>query len=121
MHAAMACAASASRDSSSHAKHHVEAQRLAGLIADPEDRGLQSDVHDDFGVVLAATLTVLGLLIGFTFSMAVGRYDKRISAEEVEANAIGTAYVRADLLPRPKRQAFARCSLATSIIELRSM
>ena len=53
----------------------------------------------DFGVVLGATLTLLGLLIGFSFSMAVSRYDQRKNFEEAEANAIGTEYVRADLLP----------------------
>jgi hypothetical protein len=35
---------------------------------------------------------------GFTFSMAVGRYDRRNTYEETEANAIGTEYLRADLL-----------------------
>lgn len=60
---------------------------------------LAEDLHDDFGVVLAATLTLLGLIIGFTFSMANTRYDMRKTYEEAEANAIGTEYVRADLLP----------------------
>ena len=50
--------------------------------------------------VQAAALTLLGLIIGFSFSMATGRYDLRKSYEEAEANAIGTEYVRADLLPR---------------------
>jgi hypothetical protein len=54
---------------------------------------------EDFNLVLGATLTLLGLLIGFAFSMAVGRYDQRKNYEEEEANAIGTEYVRADLLP----------------------
>ena len=51
-----------------------------------------------FGIVEGATLTLLGLIVGFTFSMAVGRYDQRKNLEEAEANAIGTEYVRADLL-----------------------
>lgn len=55
--------------------------------------------HDDFGLILAATLTLLGLIIGFTFTMAISRYDQRKNYEEAEANAIGTEYVRADLLP----------------------
>jgi hypothetical protein len=50
-------------------------------------------------VIQGATLTLLGLIIGFTFSMALGRYDQRKNYEEDEANAIGTEYVRADLLP----------------------
>ena len=64
---------------------------------------LQEEERDDFGVVLGATLTLLGLLIGFSFSMAVSRYDQRKNYEEAEANAIGTEYVRADLLPADDR------------------
>jgi hypothetical protein len=62
-------------------------------------RSADEDMREDFGVVLAATLTLLGLIIGFTFSMAVSRYDQRKNLEEEEANAIGTQYLRADLLP----------------------
>jgi uncharacterized membrane protein len=58
-----------------------------------------SQSREDFAVVLPATLTLLGLTIGFTFSMAGGHYDQRRSYEEAEANAIGTEYLRADLLP----------------------
>lgn len=57
------------------------------------------DTRDDFSVILAATLTLLGLIIGFTFSMALSRYDQRKNLEEEEANAIGTEYLRADFLP----------------------
>jgi hypothetical protein len=60
---------------------------------------LEKDAREDLGVVLAATLTLLGLLIGFSFSMATNRYDMRKNYEEAEVNAIGTEYVRADLLP----------------------
>jgi hypothetical protein len=60
---------------------------------------LEEDVREDLGVVTAATLTLLGLIIGFSFSMAITRYDQRKNYEEAEANAIGTEYVRADLLP----------------------
>jgi hypothetical protein len=60
---------------------------------------LEENNREDFKFVLGGTLTLLGLIIGFTFSMAVGRYDQRKNYEEEEANAIGTEYVRADLLP----------------------
>ncbi|MGB8480978.1 MAG: hypothetical protein WCE63_19405 [Acidobacteriaceae bacterium] len=53
----------------------------------------------DFNVALTATLTLLGLFIGFSFSMAMSRYDQRKNYEEAEANAIGTEYLRADILP----------------------
>jgi hypothetical protein len=62
-------------------------------------RSLTGEVRDDFGVIVAATLTLLGLIIGFSFSMATGRYDQRKNLEEEEANAIGTEYLRAELLP----------------------
>jgi hypothetical protein len=57
----------------------------------------------DFDIVLTATLTLLALLIGFSFSMAVSRYDQRKNFEAQEANAIGTEYVRADLMPAATR------------------
>jgi predicted membrane protein len=60
---------------------------------------LDEDTRHDLDVIVAATLTLLGLIIGFSFSMATSRYDQRKNYEEAEANAIGTEYVRADLLP----------------------
>jgi hypothetical protein len=62
-------------------------------------RPLKEEEREVFGVIQAAILTLLGLLIGFTFSMAVSRYDQRKNYEEAEANAMGTEYVRAGLLP----------------------
>lgn len=53
----------------------------------------------EFGVIQNATLTLLGLIVGFTFSMALDRYEQRKGFEAEEANAILTAYQRADLLP----------------------
>jgi hypothetical protein len=61
--------------------------------------GLGQDEREDFSTLQTASLTLLGLIIGFSFSMAVSRYDQRKNLEEAEANAIGTEYVRADLLP----------------------
>ena len=60
---------------------------------------LDKDQQKDFTVSLSATLTLLGLIIAFSFSMAVSRYDQRNIYEEGEANAIGTEFLRADLLP----------------------
>jgi hypothetical protein len=68
---------------------------------------LRADERDDFETVRTATLTLLALIIGFSFSMAVSRYDQRKNYEEAEANAIGTEYVRADLLP-PENAAIVR-------------
>jgi hypothetical protein len=66
-------------------------------------RRLPEDERDDFALEVNASLTLLALIIGFTFSMAVSRYDQRKNYEEEEANAIGTEYVRADLLPASDR------------------
>lgn len=60
---------------------------------------LDADERQDYAIIQGAALTLLGLLIGFTFSMAMTRYEQRKNYEEAEANAIGTEYVRAGLLP----------------------
>ena len=70
----------------------------AGDVLRSRIHHLGEEERDNFGIELSATLTLLGLLIGFSFSMAISRYDQRKNYEEAEANAIGTAYVRADLL-----------------------
>ena len=71
----------------------------AGHLLRVGTRALNEDEREDFDVVRTATLTLLALIIGFSFSMAITRYDQRKTYEETEANAIGTEYVRADLLP----------------------
>jgi hypothetical protein len=62
-------------------------------------RPVTEDERDDLNLVISASVTLLALIIGFSFSMAVSRYDQRKNYEEEEANAIGTEYLRADLLP----------------------
>src|SRR5262249_139690 len=62
-------------------------------------RLMENEEQHDFDVVLTATLTLLGLIIGFSFSMIITRYDQRKTYEEEEANAIGTEYLRVQLLP----------------------
>ena len=54
--------------------------------------------RQDLDLVTGACLTLLAFIIGFSFSMAVSRYDQRKNNEEEEANAIGSEYVRANLL-----------------------
>jgi hypothetical protein len=61
-------------------------------------RELEQEVREDFGTILATTLTLSGLIIGFTFQMSISRYEQRKNYEAAEANAIGTEYLRADLL-----------------------
>ena len=71
-----------------------------GVLLHKKLRPMEESERDDFNVVSAATLTLLGLIIGFSFAMAISRYDQRKNYEEDEANAIGTAYFRAGVLPR---------------------
>lgn len=57
----------------------------------------------DFDVALTATLSLLALLLGFSFSMAVNRYDQRKNYEAAESNAIAAEYRHTDLLSEPAR------------------
>ena len=59
----------------------------------------QKQEKEDLSVLTNASLTLAALVIAFSFSMAAGRYDQRKNYEEEEANAIGTEYFRAGLLP----------------------
>jgi hypothetical protein len=54
---------------------------------------------DHVAMIQTALLSVLALLLGFTFSLALQRYDRRSEAVVNEANAIGTTYLRTELLP----------------------
>ena len=74
-----------------------------GLLVRKSQTILAEAVHHDLDLIVTGTLTLLGLIIGFSFSMAISRYDQRKNYEEAEANAIGTEYVRADLLPAADR------------------
>ena len=57
------------------------------------------------GGIQGAVLGLLALLLGFTFSMAVGRYENRRDLVLKEANAIGTTYLRASFLPEAQSKA----------------
>ena len=52
----------------------------------------------------AAMLGILGVLLGFTLSMAIARWDARRDVIVDEANAIGTLWLRAELLEEPLRE-----------------
>lgn len=53
--------------------------------------------------ILSAALGLLALILGFSFSMALGRYDVRRHLVLEESNAIGTVYLRAQILQEPAR------------------
>lgn len=60
-----------------------------------------SHSKSQLGVVTGGILSILGLLLGFTMSMAVTRFEARKQLVLDEANAIGTSYLRTSLLPAP--------------------
>ncbi len=70
-----------------------------GAVIERRWRPLKQEERELFQVISGAALTLLGLIIAFSFSMAVSRYDQRKNLEEEEANAIGTEYLRLELLP----------------------
>ena len=58
------------------------------------------------GTMLGSLFAILGLMLAFTFSMTLSRYEKRIETVIQESNDIGTAILRSDLYPEPHRQLF---------------
>ena len=70
----------------------------AGKAATPEEKS-------DPAFIVSASLGLLALLLGFTVSMAVSRYDGRRAATLNEGNAIGTFVYRTDLMPPALRAA----------------
>jgi hypothetical protein len=72
---------------------------LLGVVTQKVWSPVRMGDQNELNIVQSAALTLLGLIVGFSFSMAVSRYDQRKNLEEAEANAIGTEYLRADLMP----------------------
>jgi hypothetical protein len=65
--------------------------------------GSGKDGDSQEGLMVSAVMGLLALLIGFTFSLAIERFDTRRDRVLVEANAIGTTYLRTQLLDEPHR------------------
>jgi hypothetical protein len=74
-----------------------------GLIAGRSLSGHADTLREPLGVVQGALLTLVGLVLAFGLAMAVSRYDTRRAAVVDDANAIGTAYLRAQALLEPER------------------
>lgn len=72
-------------------------QRLVAASGDKEESGQE-------GYIVSGVLGLLALLLGFTFSLAIERYEGRRALVLEEANDIGTAYLRAQILPSPHRE-----------------
>lgn len=69
--------------------------RIGKQFFNATDKSAKSQINSIQGSILG----VLALLLGFTFSLSLQRYDNRSEAVVNEANAIGTAMLRADVLP----------------------
>lgn len=63
----------------------------------------EAKLREPFGVLQGALLGVVGLILAFGLTLAVGRYEDRRAATVTEANAIGTTYLRAQLIAEPAR------------------
>lgn len=76
---------------------------VAGLLAGRRLRASGDGLREPLGVLQAATLGIVALLLAFGLSLAIGRYETRRAAVVDEANAIGTTYLRAQTLAEPFR------------------
>ncbi|MGN6149303.1 MAG: hypothetical protein ACTHPD_12235 [Rhizomicrobium sp.] len=79
--------------------------------ARPETDGdKDSSSHESY--IVSAVLGLLALLMGFTFSLAIDRFETRRALVVEDANAIGTAYLRAQLLGAPHRARLSKLLIA---------
>lgn len=89
------------------------AYRVARRTAAKADQGLSTQTN----VIQAGILGLLALLLGFSFNMALQRFDARSAAAIEEANAIGTAWLRTALLP--EQHAAEMASLLSDYVDIR--
>jgi hypothetical protein len=76
---------------------------MLGAFVGHRVRHLSDSLSESFGVMQAAMLGVVGLILAFGLSLALSRYEDRRAEIVNEANAIGTTYLRAQTLPEPVR------------------
>jgi hypothetical protein len=74
-----------------------------GLAVGRSLREHSETLKEPVGTVQGALLALVGLILAFGLTLAIGRYDSRRSAVVDDANAIGTTYLRAQMLPEPLR------------------
>jgi hypothetical protein len=76
---------------------------LLGVAAGRRLRAHADVLREPFGVLQAALLGLVALILAFGLTLAVGRYDARRAAVVQQANTIGTTYLRAQTLREPIR------------------
>jgi hypothetical protein len=81
----------------------VAGSATAGIVTGRRLRARPGTEHQSVGVVQGTLLGLVGLLLAFGLTMAVGRYEARRALVVQEANDIGTTYLRAQLLAEPTR------------------
>lgn len=74
-----------------------------GVVVGRRLRAHADALREPFGVLQAALLGLVALILAFGLTLAVGRYDARRAAVVETANAIGTTYLRAQTLREPMR------------------
>jgi hypothetical protein len=74
-----------------------------GLVLGRYLRHRSEHLREPLGVLQAALLGLVGLVLAFGLALAVGRYESRRTAVVDDANAIGTTYLRAETLHEPIR------------------
>jgi hypothetical protein len=78
---------------------------------------ISDEKEQPVGAMVASILGLVALVLGFSFSLAASRFEARRMAVLEESNAIGTAYLRAQLLPEPQRSEIQR--LLREYVEVR--
>ena len=86
-------------------------RRLQQRRSRSKDRETGESVAQE-GYLLGSALGLLGLLLAFSFGMVLTRYEERRELVTKEANAIGTAYLRAQLLDEPHRSRLSQLLVA---------
>jgi hypothetical protein len=76
---------------------------VAGALVGRYLRRHHETLREPIGVLQGALLGLVGLILAFGLSLAVGRYESRRAAVVAEANAVGTTYLRAQLIGEPAR------------------
>jgi hypothetical protein len=74
-----------------------------GVVCGHYLRKHSETIREPIGIVQGAMLGVVGMILAFGLSLAVGRYESRRGDVVAEANAIGTAYLRAQTIQEPQR------------------
>jgi hypothetical protein len=88
------------------------AGNFAGRFRLARSGGEADDLASQDGPLVGGTLGLLALLLAFSFAMVLNRYETRRELVTQEANAIGTAYLRVQLLDEPHRSRLSQLLVA---------